>query len=358
MKLSRTEHVPIPTPREIYEHLARHVIGQERAKRAIALAAYSHLRRAEARRRGYAGVLHKSNVLLIGPTGSGKTLLARHLADFMRAPFSVADATEFTEAGYYGKDVELMVTDLYMRSGHSVEDTERGVVFIDEVDKIARRTQGAQNGAGARDIGGEGVQQALLKMLEGREVTVPTSASQPWNRHETVQVDTTNILFVCAGTFSDLHEHRKAARSIGFGETNKGKAKHRRITQQELISFGMLAEFLGRLPVVVELEELGANDLVRVLTEPEESLVREYRDRLALDGVELVLRAAALKEMAQHAISRRVGARGLRSIMEEVCSEILFDAPGKTGKKVIVDAQFVRRRLADAPLPEASAEHV
>jgi ATP-dependent Clp protease ATP-binding subunit ClpX len=331
------------------------VIGQERAKRAIALAAYSHLRRSEARRRGFAGVLHKSNVLLIGPTGSGKTLLARHLASIMRALFSVSDATEFTEAGYYGKDVELMITDLFTRADHSVEETERGVVFIDEVDKIARRTQGAQNGAGARDIGGEGVQQALLKMLEGREVTIPTTTSQPWNRHESVQVDTTNILFVCAGTFSDLHANRRVARAIGFGDTTAGRTRAKRISQQELASFGMLAEFLGRLPVVVELEELGVHDLVRVLTEPDESLVREYRDRLALDGVELVLRSSAMKEMAQQAIHRRVGARGLRAIMEDVCSELLFDAPGRDGRKVVVDAAYVRRRLEDSPSDSAPA---
>jgi ATP-dependent Clp protease ATP-binding subunit ClpX len=350
MKLQRPDHQPFPTPLQIYEHLGRHVIGQERAKRAVALAAYGHMRRVEARRRGFTGTLRKSNVLLIGPTGSGKTLLARHLAEIMRAPFASADATEYTEAGYYGKDVELMIADLYQAADRSTEETERGVVFIDEIDKIARRTQGAQNGAGARDIGGEGVQQALLKMLEGREVTVPSGAGQPWARNDHLTIDTTNVLFVCAGTFSDLLADRSERRVVGFsvGAAND-KRRRRHIKQQELISYGMLAEFLGRLPVTVELEELGQADLLRVLTEPEDSLVREFRDRLALDGVDLVLRQAALREVVAHAVDRGVGARGLRSIMEDVCSDILFEAPSRAGRRVVVDADYVRRRLRDMP---------
>jgi ATP-dependent Clp protease ATP-binding subunit ClpX len=349
MKLARPDHEPIPTPREIDDHLSRYVIGQERARRAIALAAYSHMRRIEAHRRGLSGSLRKSNVLLIGPTGSGKTLLARHLAEIMRAPFSAADATEYTEAGYYGKDVELMISDLYASADHSVEETERGVVFIDEIDKIARRTQGAQNGAGTRDIGGEGVQQALLKMLEGRAITVPTGSNQPWARNDHITIDTTHILFVCAGTFSDLLADRaEHHRPVGFGQDDAKSHRHKRIRQQELVSFGMLAEFLGRLPIVVELDELGAKELLRVLTEPKDSLLGEMRDRLALDGVDLVMRHAAMQEIARHAIDRKLGARGLRSIVEDVCGDVLFDAPTHPGRRVVIDAAYVRRRLREA----------
>lgn len=362
MEITRPGDIDIPTPRELYAHLDRFVVGQERAKRAVALAAYNHLRRIDARRMGMAQLLRKSNVLLLGPTGCGKTLLARHLASILRAPIVFADATELTEAGYYGRDVETLITDLYTRADRSVEQASRGIVFLDEVDKLARRTQGAQNGAGARDIGGEGVQQALLKLLEGREVWVPSATNSPWGRAETVPIDTSDILFVCAGTFTDLHQRRSTNRSIGFRSDGLGSARTsagiaqgapERIRHDELLDYGMLAEFLGRLPVVAELRELGPKDLLRVLVEPEDSVVREFRQRLALEGVDLEFRTTALREIVNAAISRKVGARGLRAILEDVMADALFDAPehrSRRGRrrKLVIDREYVRKRLGPA----------
>lgn len=352
--MARPGEPALVTPRELYAHLDRFVVGQEHAKRAVALAAYNHLRRIEARRMGVGQLLRKSNVLLVGPTGCGKTLLARHLASVLRAPITFADATELTEAGYYGRDVESLITDLYVQADRSVEQASRGIVFLDEVDKLARRTQGAQNGAGTRDIGGEGVQQALLKLLEGREVWVPATTTSPWGRPETVQIDTTDILFVCAGTFTDLHRKRSTCRGIGFGAAGESLAEGtERIRHDELLDYGMLAEFLGRLPVVAELRELGRAELLRVLVEPEDSVVREFRQRLALEGVDLEFQTAALKEIVNAAVQRKVGARGLRAILEEVMSDVLFEAPEfrnrrQRRRKLVIDRAYVRQRLTGA----------
>jgi len=247
------------TPRQLFDRLGRYVIGQERAKRAVAVAAYNHLKRCSLRRRGQHTRMRKSNILLVGPTGSGKTHLARTLATVLSVPFTVADATEYTEAGYYGKDVEMMIGDLLLKADQSVEEAQRGIVFLDEIDKIARRSQGAHTGAGSRDIGGEGVQQALLKLLEGREVYVPSSGPQHWARQDFTLVDTTDILFVCAGTFSDLFAYR-GQRAVGF-HASRSVARDR-ISLRELRDYGMLSELLGRLPIVTELEELQPTELV------------------------------------------------------------------------------------------------
>jgi ATP-dependent Clp protease ATP-binding subunit ClpX len=341
------EPAPIPTPRQIAERLARFVIGQERAKKALAVAAYNHLKRTALRRgRRGASPLRKSNVLLIGPTGCGKTHLARNLAQILDVPFHVADATEFTEAGYYGKDVEVMIAELLARAGHSVEQAQRGVVFIDEVDKIARRSQGHRAGVGARDIGGEGVQQALLKILEGREILVPLNLAQHWQRHDAVTVDTTDILFVCAGTFTDVFAYSAEGRLVGFGARD-GMARRaaRRIRQKDLLEYGMLAEFLGRLPVVVQLDELGPDELLEVLTGPPDAVVREVKDLLASDGVEVAFTDGGLREIVRFATDRGAGARGLRAIVEETVSDLLFEAPERRGTRVVVDAGFVRRRM-------------
>jgi ATP-dependent Clp protease ATP-binding subunit ClpX len=330
------------TPRRIFEHLDRFVIGQDRAKRTIAIAAYNHLKRC-----GLRGpkkkLVKKSNVLLIGPTGCGKTHIARNLADCLDVPFTVCDATEYTEAGYYGKDVEVMIAELLFKADHSVEEAQRGIVFIDEIDKIARRSQGARNGAGARDIGGEGVQQALLKLLEGREVFVPMNVTQHWNKHDFVQMDTQDILFICAGTFTDAHGY-EAGKALGFG--SKVESRRKTIGMKELSEYGMLAELMGRLPVVVQLDRLDDDQLFQVLTIPPDSIVREYTELLKMDDVELHFEEAALREVVRYANARKLGARGLRSIVEEVCHDVMFDAPERRGSKLVVDHAYVAERVA------------
>lgn len=334
------------TPREIYEHLDRYVIGQHRAKQAVAIAAYNHQKRVRAKRSGQKSLLRKSNLLMIGPTGSGKTHIARNLAEALEVPFSVVDATEFTEAGYYGKDVETMISELLVRSQQDARLAEVGIVFVDEVDKIARRTQWASNGAGSRDIGGEGVQQALLKLLEGRKVLVPLNVTQHWSKHDFVQIDTSDILFICAGTFSDLLGS-PTDRQVGFGSWPARRGKRtKRIGSKELMEYGMVAEFIGRLPVLVQLEELDAEQLLRVLVEPPDALLREYRELLAQEGIDLTVTDDAQRAIVDAAISRGLGARALRGVMEEVMTEVLFYAPERQGRPWTLDAAYVERRLA------------
>ena len=287
--------------------------------------------------------MRKSNLLLIGPTGSGKTHIARKLAELLEVPFSVVDATEYTEAGYYGKDVEVMVAELLLKSGHSIDATERGIIFIDEIDKIARRNGSARTGAGSRDIGGEGVQQALLKLLEGREIFVPLNVTQHWNKHDFVQVDTSDILFICAGTFTDLHQVQ-VDKQVGFGSSSK-RMGAARLRVKELIEYGMLAEMLGRLPVQVQLEELTSDELYQILTVPPDALAREYREALALDGVELDFQESALRAVVEFAVEKKLGARALRGILEEVLADVMFEAPEKHGEQVAIDRRYALARL-------------
>jgi ATP-dependent Clp protease ATP-binding subunit ClpX len=345
------------TPRRILEGLSRFVVGQERAKRALSIAAYNHLKRTALRRSSREGsAVRKSNVLLVGPTGCGKTHLARTLAQILDLPFHVADATEFTEAGYYGKDVEMMIAELLAKAGHAVEEAQRGIVFIDEVDKIARRSQGHRAGVAARDIGGEGVQQALLKILEGREIQVPSGVAQQWQRHDVVTVDTSDVLFVCAGTFTDVFAYSAGSRGLGFGARDASRpGSARRIRHKDLVEYGMLAEFLGRLPVVVQLDELGDDELLEVLTGPPDAVVREVKALLAADGVELAFSDGALREIVRYARERGAGARGLRGIVEEVVADLLFEAPERSGTRTTVDAEFVLQRI-DRLDPAAMAE--
>jgi ATP-dependent Clp protease ATP-binding subunit ClpX len=356
-----TERPAILTPRQIFESLDRSVIGQERAKRTVAIAAYNHLKRCA--QKGVAGkrLLKKSNLLLVGPTGSGKTHLARTLAQCLDVPFAVADATEYTEAGYYGKDVEVMIGELLHRSEQDVELAQRGIIFIDEIDKIARRSQGARTGAGSRDIGGEGVQQALLKLLEGREVFAPLNVTQHWNKHDFVVVDTQDILFIAAGTFSDLRLVDEP-RAVGFGagaSGAQGRVPTRRVTEKELLDYGLLAEFLGRVPVRVELEALSSDDLLSIMTVPPDAVVREYQALLKLDGVDLRFSAGALRAIAAYCLRRKTGARSLRTLIEEICHDVMFDAPELKGETFEVDEAYALARLArlaDGVAKDASAQ--
>ena len=343
-----TERQQVLTPRQIFEYLDRYVIGQERAKRTVAIAAYNHLKRCAQKTVQGKRLLKKSNVLLVGPTGSGKTHLARTLAQCLDVPFAVADATEYTEAGYYGKDVEVMIGELLHHADQDVELAQRGIIFIDEVDKIARRSQGARTGAGARDIGGEGVQQALLKLLEGREVFAPLNVTQHWNKHDFVVVDTQDILFIAAGTFSDLRladEPRSVGFGAGSGVSDGARAPARRVTEKELLDYGLLAEFLGRVPVRVELEALTAGDLLSIMTDPPDSVVREYQALLKMDGVDLRFSDEALRAIAAWCIRRKTGARSLRTLIEEICHDVMFDAPELKGETFEIDAAYAEERL-------------
>jgi ATP-dependent Clp protease ATP-binding subunit ClpX len=343
----RTGERPAPTPREIVTYLDRYVIGQARAKRTLAIAAYNHLKRCRQKTPAGKRLIRKSNVLLVGPTGSGKTHLARTLAQLLDVPLTIADATEYTEAGYYGKDVEVMIGELLYRSQQDLERAQRGIVFIDEIDKIARRSASARTGAGSRDIGGEGVQQALLKVIEGREIFVPLNVTQHWNKHDFVVVDTQDILFIAAGTFSDLHPYAEA-HHVGFGAAadEPGAQPTHPVTEKDLLEYGMLAELLGRLPVRVQLDPLTGDELLRVLTEPPDSVVREVEALLALDGVELRLAEGALREIVREAQRRQTGARSLRTLVEELCSDAMFEAPERSGETIVIGEDEARAKLA------------
>ncbi len=356
MKVSPRPALPVLTPRQIYDYLNRYVVGQERAKRTIAIAAYNHTKRCAQRLSDGRRLIKKANVLLVGPTGSGKTHIARTLAGCLDVPFTVADATEYTEAGYYGKDIEVMVGELLHRAERDVELAQRGIVFVDEIDKIARRGQTARTGAGSRDIGGEGVQQGLLKLLEGREIFVPFNVTQHWNKHDFVVVDTQDILFIAAGTFSDLRLGGDEGKAVGFGAGGRASSgprrdigqdgtRSRRVTEKELLDYGLLAELLGRLPVRVELDALSEDDLFRVMTAPPDSVVREYQALLKMDGVDLRFSEEALREVVRFSMRRRTGARSLRTFIEEICHDIMFEAPERKGETVVVDADLVRERL-------------
>jgi ATP-dependent Clp protease ATP-binding subunit ClpX len=331
------------TPRRIFEQLDQYVIGQKHAKEVLAIAAYNHLKRIEYLKFGGEVSIRKSNILMAGPSGSGKTYLARTLAKILDVPFAYNDATAFTEAGYYGEDVEVAIGRLLYATNQNVDAAENGIVFIDEIDKIARRNGGPRTGAGSRDIGGEGVQQALLKILEGEKLFVPLNVTAHWNKYDYAEVDISNILFICAGSFSDMDE-KSDAKPIGFFDV--GGNEPAEITSEDLVKYGFLPELLGRLPVRVQLDTLSADDLVAILTQPRDAMVPEYQRLCALDQIQLDFTRDALLEIANAALKQRLGARALRAILEKVLHPILFVGPERAGERIVVEPGDVRKAVA------------
>ena len=349
----------VPTPHEIYDALSQYVMGQEDAKRAMSVAVYNHYRRvlmgdtAEGSLGAHAVdedvELAKSNILLLGPTGTGKTLLAQTLARVLEVPFAIADATALTEAGYVGEDVENILLKLITAADGDIDRAQIGIIYVDEIDKIARK---AENLSITRDVSGEGVQQALLKILEGTVASVPPTGGRKHPQQELLQIDTTNILFICGGAFVGLDKiisDRVGNQGIGFnseiaGPTSKDEnALLRQVLPEDLNNFGMIPEFIGRTPVITQTQALSEDDLVGILTEPKNAVVKQYRRMFSLEGVELVFEPDALHEIARKALARKTGARGLRSICEELLQQTMFDLPSEEGVlRVVVTAAAVR----------------